>query len=208
MFHTPNSSSALSEPWKVKLFSVTVQNKKKNYDFYFFNNTNIKTPFRAKTTLRKQIQQNQESKEYNPVVYKIEFTDHKKVDTYKLVWINISDTRNIKQIFKTAGKIQRMHSLYWIMNVHMTIIYRVPFQLVHWARDMWTGLCEASLSSVVKCDVTSYLLCLTQNSSLCSNISQTTKRSPAILMQSVENDAKSFIKNILQQCHVKENYAK
>jgi len=41
-----------------------------------------------------------------------------------------------------------------------------------------------------------------------SNIFQKTKYSSALLMQSVENSAKTFIKNIHQQFNVKENYAK
>jgi hypothetical protein len=43
---------------------------------------------------------------------------------------------------------------------------------------------------------------------MCSNIFQKTKYSSVILMQNVENNAQRFIKNIRQQCHVKENYAK
>jgi hypothetical protein len=71
-----------------------------------FNNTNIKTAFRAKNTLRKQIQQNQESNEYNPVVHEIISTDRKKKLTqYNLVQIHIPHTRSIKQNIQNCREV-------------------------------------------------------------------------------------------------------
>jgi len=106
-----------------------------------FNNTSIKTAFRAKNTLRKQIQQNEESNEYNPVVYEITSADlikKKKQTQYNLVQIHVTHTRNKKQNIQNW----REDSVYAQHILNNECAYYNNIQSVSSAGSMTKGICE------------------------------------------------------------------